>query len=261
MTEPANLIVLGILASLVAGLSTGVGALPIFLRRTYPERAIAAMLGFGAGVMLAATSFSLLMPALEAARVQQAHVLGALAVVGAGVLAGAACMFAAEKLLPHEHLYKGREGGDLIALKGTWLFVTAIAVHNFPEGLAVGVGFGGGDINNGLAITTGIALQNLPEGLVAALSLLAAQYSLRTAFGVAALTGAVETVGGFIGIAAVTLVAPLLPFALAFAGGAMLHVISQEIIPESHRFGFERSATGGVIVGFVLMMSLDSLFA
>lgn len=143
------------------------------------------------------------------------------------------------------------------SLKRVWLFIMAIAIHNFPEGLAVGVGFGGGDVANGIALAIGIGLQNMPEGLVVALSLLTEKYSRRTAFLISLITGLVEPLGGVIGAGAVTLVQPIFPIAMGFAAGAMLFVISDEIIPESHRLGYEKAATAGVMVGFVLMMFLD----
>lgn len=258
MNPPAELYgwsvpVLGTLASLGAGLATAVGALPVLFTRNVSQRAQDVMLGFGAGVMLAATSFSLIIPGLEAAGgdAQAAFV------VAAGIGLGALFLWATEHFAPHEHFIKGREGADVGQLKRIWLFVIAITLHNFPEGLAVGVGFGGGDVQGGLTLAAGIGLQNMPEGLVVALALVAQRYSVGRAILVAALTGLVEPVGGLLGAGLVSIAQPILPWGLAFAAGAMLFVVSDEIIPETHRKGFETEATLGVMVGFVVMMMLD----
>ena len=162
-----------------------------------------------------------------------------------------------DKIIPHEHFIKGHEGADAHALKRVWLFVFAITLHNFPEGLAVGVGFGGGDILNGITLAIGIGLQNIPEGLIVALALVVHKYSLKKAFLIALATGLVEPIGGLLGAGIVSVFMPLLPWGLAFAAGAMLFVISNEIIPESHRKGFAKQATLGVMVGFVVMLFLD----
>jgi ZIP family zinc transporter len=144
-------------------------------------------------------------------------------------------------------------------MKRIWLFIIAITIHNFPEGMAVGVGFGSGDIANGTSLAIGIGLQNMPEGLAVALPLLGLGYSRLKAIGIATLTGLVEPVGGLLGVAAVSIFHPVLPIGLAFAAGAMLFVISDEIIPETHAKGRSRLATFGIIVGFIIMMTLDNL--
>lgn len=247
---------LGLFASLLAGLGTAVGALPALLLRSVGRRAQDALLGFGAGVMLAATAFSLVEPALHAASGGKPTIAAA-AVVSAGLLLGAGALWIANAVLPHEHFVKGREGTATSRLQRTWLFVLAITLHNFPEGLAVGVGFGGHDISNGVALAIGIGLQNLPEGLVVALALIAAGRSRGSAVAIAAATGLVEPVGGAFGSFAVALAQSLLPWGLAFAAGAMLFVISDEIIPESHREQPATHATVGVVLGFVVMLVLD----
>ncbi len=211
------------------------------------------MLGFGAGVMLAATSFSLIVPAVEAAGGSTAGAF----IVAAGMALGGLFLWVTDKYSPHEHFIKGPEGADARNLRRIWLFVIAITLHNFPEGLAVGVGFGGGDIANGITLAVGIGLQNMPEGLVVALALIAERYSRPYAFGVALATGLVEPVGGAIGAGIVSIARPVLPWGLAFAAGAMLFVISDEIIPESHRKGYETEATFGVMFGFIVMMIMD----
>jgi ZIP family zinc transporter len=207
------------------------------------------MLGFAAGVMLAATFFSLLLPAIEAGGPWRAVV---------GLLLGVGLLIAADRLIPHLHFLHGREGLGS-RLGKVWLFAFAVTIHNFPEGLAVGVTFGQGDIGAAVALATGIALQNMPEGLAVALPLVGEGYSRGRALLYATMTGLAEPLAGALGALAVVEAAGLLPYALAFAAGAMLYVISDEIIPESHRRGHELAATGGLILGFTAMMLLDTL--
>jgi ZIP family zinc transporter len=248
---------LGLLGSAIAGLGTGLGALPILLFTRITQNAQGVLLGFGAGVMLAATAFSLVIPGLEAAAVRIDSPVYAATIVAFGIILGGVFLWLSNRYFPHEHFFKGHEGIKQANLKRAWLFVIAIAIHNFPEGLAVGVGFGGDDISNAIALTIGIGLQNMPEGLVVALSLLSEGYSKRNSILISLLTGSVEPVGGIIGAGTVAIAQPILPVAMGFAAGAMLFVISDEIIPESHRLGYEKSATTGVMVGFVMMMFLD----
>lgn len=248
-----SLILIGFTASFLAGLATGIGALPALFFRNISQRLQDIMMGFGAGVMLAATSFSLIVPAIEHA----GDGIKAAFIVAGGMMLGAVFLYFSDRYSPHEHFIKGSEGADARRLKRIWLFVIAITLHNFPEGLSVGVGFGGGDIKNGITLAIGIGLQNMPEGLVVALSLITERYSPWRALFIALFTGLVEPVGGFLGIGIVSVSQPILPWGLAFAAGAMLYVVSDEIIPESHRKGFEKEATFGVMVGFVLMMILD----
>jgi ZIP family zinc transporter len=207
--------------------------------------------------MLAATSFSLVVPGTEAALALGYSQFGAAVVMVAGLLLGAIFLESAHQLFPHEHFFKGPEGVNRAHLKRIWLFIIAIALHNFPEGLAVGVGFATGQVSDGLALALGIGLQNIPEGLVVALSLAGQGYSRLFAFAIALLTGLVEPISGILGATVVALAQPLLPWGMAFAAGAMLFVISGEIIPESHRQGLEREGTFGVLSGFVLMLLLD----
>ena len=245
--------VLGLIASLGAGLMTGLGALPVLFTRTISQRTQDIMMGFGAGVMLAATSFSLIIPAID----YTGDTVYSGVVVAGGMLLGALFLWANDKFLPHEHFFKGPEGADVKNLRRIWLFIIAITLHNFPEGLAVGVGFGGDDVRNGVSLAIGIGLQNMPEGLVVAIALLTEKYSVKKALWIATATGLVEPIGGLVGAGVVSIAQPILPWGLAFAAGAMLFVISDEIIPESHRKGFEKPATFGVMVGFVVMMFLD----
>jgi ZIP family zinc transporter len=252
---------LGTLGSLLAGLGTGLGALGIYLLRRPSDRAQDAMLSAAAGVMLAATFFSLLAPALEQTDEFTSNKVLGVMFVAAGLLAGAGGLFAIHRLVPHEHFVLGREGPSADRLARIWLFIIAITLHNFPEGMAVGVGFAGGDVGNGTSLAIGIGLQNIPEGFAVSISLLSIGYSRNAAFWVGTLTGLVEPVGGALGAAVVSVAEPALPIVLGMAAGAMLFVISDEIIPETHRRGYENVATFSLLGGFVAMMFLDTVFA
>jgi zinc transporter, ZIP family len=248
---------IGVIASLVAGLFTAVGALPIFFLRRISRATEDAMMGFGAGVMLAATAFELVLPAMDGAAAQYGSAGMAILVLVVGVGLGGGFLLLLHRLVPHEHFFIGpQSGADQLRVRRVYLFIFAIALHNLPEGLAVGVGFGG-DARDGMTLAVGIGLQNMPEGLVVAVALLSLGYSRAAAFGVSLLTGLVQPVGGLIGATAVSLMEALLPWGLAFAGGAMLFVISHEIIPESHRKGHEARATLGVLTGFVALLAID----
>ncbi len=250
MVVETNLILWGFLASLIAGLATGFGALPsLFIKQT-SQKWLDAMLGFAAGIMLAATVFSLLLPSLET---------GGIGIAILGLIIGAILLSLVDRLLPHLHFISGMEG-PRTRLKKTWLFIFAITLHNFPEGLSVGVSFGSGDIKVGIMMALAISIQNMPEGLAIALPLQREGYARRHALGYATLSGLVEPLAGLMGVCMITLFHPILPLALAFAAGAMLYVIFDEIIPESHRLGHEKQATFGGIAGFALMMLLDTLF-
>ncbi|WP_245848468.1 ZIP family metal transporter [Actibacterium ureilyticum] len=252
-----SIVLLGFLGSLAAGMMTAVGALPVLAGRAVSRRANDRMLGFAAGVMLSAAFFSLILPGLEAAEAVYGSVLAAALIAGGGIALGGLLVAVLNKTLPHEHFITGPEGADAGALAKIWLFVIAITIHNFPEGMAVGVGFGGGDIANGAALATGIGLQNAPEGLAVAVALRGQGFGRWRSFGVALATGLVEPLGGVIGAAAVGVSALVLPWGLTFAAGAMLYIISHEIIPETHRHGHQDAATTGLMVGLILMMILD----
>jgi len=245
-----GMILAGSLASLLAGLATGVGGLLVFFVRRVSDKFLDASLGFAAGVMLAASAFSLIVPALE---------IGGVWRVVLGIVLGAVFLVYAERFTPHIHRIAGTRG-PATHLSRLWLFILAITIHNLPEGLAVGVGFGEGDVRAGAVLAIGIGLQNVPEGLAVALPLLREGNTKLKAFLIALFTGLVEPMGGFLGISVVSMGKFLLPYGLAFAAGAMLFVISEEIIPETHSRGNDREATIGVIAGFLIMMILDSLF-
>jgi ZIP family zinc transporter len=242
----------------IAALATALGTLPVLLSQRFSQRTCDAMLGFGAGVMLAACSFSLIVPALAAAKAQGAGSWGAGGIVGAALVGGAALLMAMDRLIPHEHFIKGAEGPEAQQLKRVWLFVFAIALHNLPEGLAIGVAFGGTDPLSAAALSTGIAIQDVPEGMVVALALRGIGYGRLSSAGLGVLSGLVEPAAAVAGAAAMSVSASMLPVGLAAAAGAMLYVISHEIIPESHRQGHEHFATTGLVLGFVLMMLLDT---
>ncbi|SMX44542.1 ZIP family metal transporter [Actibacterium lipolyticum] len=248
---------MGLLASLAAGLMTGVGAIPVLLERKVSRRANDTMLGFAAGVMLSASFFSLILPGIDAAVSIYGNINIAALIAGAGIALGALAVAGLNEALPHEHFIAGPEGADPGALAKIWLFVIAITIHNFPEGMAVGVGFGGGDVTNGMSLATGIGLQNAPEGLAVAVALRGQGYGKLRAFVVALATGLIEPVGGLLGAAMVSVSEVILPWGLSFAAGAMIYIISHEIIPETHRHGHQNAATAGLTIGLILMMILD----
>lgn len=254
-----NIILLGFLASVAAGSMTMVGAIPVLFGRAITARQEDLLLGFAAGVMLAASFFSLLQPAVDNAEALYGSRFVPAAVVALGTLLGAAVIAAANEFIPHVHVVQG-EQGPASGMSKIWLFVAAITIHNFPEGLVIGVGFGGGSIENGTALALGMGLQNLPEGLAVAVALRGSGVAKGKAFLIASATGLVEPIGGLLGVTVVSLIHPLLPWALAFAAGSMLYIISHEIIPETHSRGHQREATGGMATGFVSMMFLDVAF-
>ncbi|AVM66951.1 MAG: ZIP family metal transporter [Fenollaria massiliensis] len=237
------------------GLMTALGAVPVFFTKNVSQKLLDVMLGFAAGIMLSATCFSLVMPSIE----YGGGDFKAVMITSAGIILGAFIIDMIDKFSPHEHLIDKRREGVSSSLSQIWLFIIAITIHNFPEGMATGVGFGTENIGDGLALALGIGIQNMPEGLAVALSLMREKYSVRYAFIVAALTGLVEPVGAVLGFGLVNIFKPVLPVVLASAAGAMLFVICDEIIPETHSKGYEREATYGIIFGFVIMMVLDIL--
>lgn len=260
MLAPQNVFWLGLLGSLLAGCGTFIGAAAVFVFRKRDVRTEIALLSGAAGVMLAATFFSLLLPAIQSAQVQYAGRYLGIVIVAFGLLSGAVTLLLVHRRAPHEHFVLGREGPEARKLGRVWLFVIAITLHNFPEGMAVGVGFAGTGISNGIALAAGMGLQNIPEGLAVAAALVAAGYARPESFWVACLTGLVEPLGGALGSAAIWLAQPLMPWVLGFTAGGMLFVISDEIIPETHRGGHENVATFALLIGFALMMLLDAAF-
>jgi ZIP family zinc transporter len=239
---------------ILPGVMTGIGAIPALFAKNVSRKWLDAMLGFAAGIMLAATCFSLILPSIEFGG---GHLVAVL-VTAAGIFVGALMIDVIDYFAPHEHLLsKHHEGVPSDSLKRIWLFVIAITIHNIPEGMAVGVAFGSNNISHGLAVAIGISLQNFPEGLAVAVALMREKYSAKKAFLIAALTGLVEPVMAFLGFGLVRLFSPALPFVLALAAGAMLFVIVDEVIPETSGGGNERIASYALIIGFIIMMVLD----
>jgi len=252
-----NLVLIGFLASLAAGLCTAIGAVPILFIGKPSDQQQNMFLGFAAGVMLAASFVALIIPGIEQAEALGATRTVAAATIVAAVLLGAVTLSMMNSFAPVDMTVIGPADATSDLKRRIWLFVAAITLHNFPEGLAVGVSFGGGDMNNGMATAIGIGLQNMPEGLAVAASLMTLGYSRRFAFLAALASGLVEPVGGLLGVAVVSLSATLLPWGLGFAAGAMIYVVASEIIPETQRLRPSVRATHGLMVGLVAMMFLD----
>lgn len=253
-----KIVVIGFFASILAGLATGIGALPALFFKNISNNLFNSLLGGAAGVMLAATAFSLLVPGLDFGN--QIWPGKGIYIVSMGMLIGALFLHYADSQLPHVH-FDAISDTHLKSLKKIWLFIMAITIHNFPEGMSVGVSFGSGEMKNGIVLAIAIALQNIPEGLAVALPLVGLGYNKWKAVGIATLTGLVEPVGGLLGITMVTVFSSVLPIAMGFAAGAMLFVISEEIIPETHSKGRSRHATFALMVGFIIMMTLDNLLS
>ena len=244
-----------LLTALGVGGATIIGSLIGFLFRGISHKFSDIVLSFAAGVMLSAAFVGLIMPSIEYGGEN------GIWMTILGIFAGAVCLSLIDKLVPHLHKIAGQdiEEHDNKNLGKVLLFVMAIAIHNLPEGIAAGVGFGSGDTTQALLIAGGIALQNIPEGMVIIGPLLAAGVKPGKTFLLAMMTGLVEVVGTLIGYFAVSISTAILPFALAFAGGTMLYVISDEMIPETHAHGSERGATYSLLVGFCLMLVFDFL--
>ena len=244
-----------LLTAIGVGGATVFGALIGFMFKKMSHKFSDIILSFAAGVMLAAAVLGLIMPSLE-----YGGKFGLLTTV-AGIFTGAICLNLIDKLVPHLHKMAGQdlEEHNNTKLSKVLLFVTAIAIHNLPEGIAAGVGFGSGNTSQAFLIAGGIALQNIPEGMVILAPMLVAGVSPKRTFVIAMLTGLVEVVGTFIGYFAVSVSSLILPFALAFAGGTMLYVISDEMIPETHAHGQQRWATYALLIGFCIMLVSDVL--
>jgi len=247
-------------AILLAGGATFAGALPVLYFRRLNDWSITVLLGFGGGVMLAATAFSLLLPGIEAASERYGSRLAVALVILLGIGLGSLLLALVHYVAPHEHFIKGVDCQRASRLARVWLFIIAIALHNFPEGLAVGVSFGSEDVQTGMLTALGIGLQNFPEGLIVAMSLVAEGYTIGYTLWVSLLTATIEPIASFLGLGIVSVAQASLPWALTFAAGAMLFVICDEIIPESNRRGRENEGTIGIIIGFTLLVILSILF-
>ena len=245
-----------LLTALGVGGATVFGSVIGFLFKNISHKFSDIVLSFAAGVMLAAAVLGLIIPSVE-----YGGQWGLLITI-AGIFAGALCLNLIDKAVPHLHKLAGADLEDHQSnanLSKVLLFVTAIAIHNLPEGIAAGVSFGSDNTSEALIIAGGIALQNIPEGMVIIGPMLAAGITPKRTLLCAMLTGLVEVVGTLLGYFAVTIASAILPFALAFAGGTMLYVISDEMIPETHAHGSQRGATYALLVGFCVMLVSDVL--
>ncbi|AWI80640.1 hypothetical protein CEW87_15450 [Parazoarcus communis] len=238
--------------------TTALGALPALLMRSLPQRVEDSMLGLAAGMMLAASAFSLLLPGLEAGESLLGNRGTGAAVVVFGMALGVLLMLGLDEFTPHEHDKTGPCGPGYEICGRVWLFVFAIALHNLPEGMAIGVSFSQGDMGVGLPLTTAIALQDIPEGLAVALALRTAGVKPVYSVLIAAASGLLEPVGALLGVGLAGGLALAYPIGLGLAAGAMIFVVSHEVIPETHRNGHQTSATLGLMAGFALMMVLDT---
>ncbi|MBN2700180.1 MAG: ZIP family metal transporter [Methylothermaceae bacterium] len=247
-------VVVGFFASVLAGLATVLGALPAVIFKQISFRTVNFMMGMAAGIMLAATAYSLVEPGVEYGN--ELWPGWGVYVVVAGILIGAWFLDWAERTIPHD-LFEG-EQDVAAALRKVWIFVAAITIHNFPEGLSVGVSYGGGDWSNGTLLAIAIGAQNIPEGMAVALPLIGIGYKPWKAVGIAMISGLVEPIGGLLGVTMVTVFEVLLPVAMGFAAGAMLFVIAYEIIPEFHSVDRSRRAVFGVLIGFAVMTVLET---
>ena len=243
-----------LLTALGVGGATIVGAVIGFFVRDVNHKTNDMILGFAAGIMLAAAINGLILPSFE-----QVGTSGLLIPV-VGIFAGAFFLNIMDRLTPHLHKLSGvdtEKHQDSKHLSRALLFVMAVALHNFPEGLAAGVGFGNEDISAAITVEVGIALQNIPEGIITVSPLVMSGVRRKRALLLASITGLIEVIGTFLGFYVSALSNRILPFALAFAGGTMLYIISDEMIPETHSHGFERAATYSILIGFTLMLILD----
>ena len=246
-----------ILTALGVGGATLIGAIIGFLFKNISHKFSDVVISFAAGVMLCAAVTGLILPSLESGT------LNSLVVCIVGIFAGALVIHIFDKAVPHLHRLTTGEADkpseSQRRVNKVLLFVTAIAIHNIPEGIAAGVGFGSSDTSLALSVAIGIALQNIPEGMVIIGPMLSCGISARRTFFIAAFTGVVEVLGTFLGYFAVSFSSAILPFALSFAGGTMLYIISDEMIPETHAHGSERAATYSLLVGFCLMLVMNTL--
>ncbi|MBE6746624.1 MAG: ZIP family metal transporter [Ruminococcaceae bacterium] len=245
-----------LLTALGVGGATVIGSILGFIFKKVSHKFSDIVLSFAAGVMLAAAVLGLIVPSVE-----YGGKYGLLICI-VGIFVGALCLNLIDKLVPHLHKLVGadiEEHSNNANLSKVLLFVTAIAIHNLPEGIAAGVSFGSDNPSEALVIAGGIALQNIPEGMVIIGPMLASGISPRKTFICAMITGLVEVIGTLLGYFAVSVASAILPFALAFAGGTMLYVISDEMIPETHAHGNERGATYALLAGFCLMFASDVL--
>lgn len=239
-----------------AAAATALGTLPVLFAQNFTKRTYDCFLGFGAGVMLGATAFSLVIPALSAAKSAGAGSWESSLMVGAGIMFGAGAILLLGRAVRTEGILSNEP--DKVSLRRAWLFVWAVALHNLPEGLAIGVAFAGIDVEKATSLATGVSIQDVPEGLVVALALHAVGYSRLTAVAMGVASGLVEPIAAVFGVALIGISAGLLPYALAAAAGAMLLVIVNDVIPESRQSGNGTQASIALVFGFILMTVLDT---
>ena len=246
------------MGGMTAAAATALGTLPVLFAQNFSKRTYDCFLGFGAGVMLAATAFSLVIPALNAAKSAGAGNWEASLLAGAGIMVGAMAIMLLGRAVRADGILETGSGTDSISLRRAWIFVWAVALHNVPEGLAIGVAHAGIDLEKATSLTTGISIQDVPEGLVVALALRSVGYGRLTAVGLGIASGLAEPVAAVIGVALIGISGGLLPIALAAAGGAMLFVIVNDVIPESRQSGNGTWASIALLIGFILMTVLDT---
>ncbi len=262
--EGLNPVLQALLGTCFTWFMTAAGAAAVFAFTNVNRKVLDGMLGFAAGVMIAASYWSLLAPAIEMA--EESGALPAWIPAASGFIGGGLFLWMIDHILPHLHL--GLPTSEAEGLKTTWrrsiLLVLAITLHNFPEGLAVGVAFGAvaaglpaASLAGAVALAIGIGIQNLPEGMAVSVPLRREGLSRLRSFWYGQLSGTVEPIAGVIGAAAVVLMRPILPYALAFAAGAMIYVVAEELIPEAHMDKHSHIATWGTMLGFAVMMILD----
>ena len=249
---------LALLGGSAAFAATAFGAVPGIALRGLSQRIEDSMLGLAAGMMLAASSFSLILPGLDAGQTITGSPGWGAATVVVGMALGVLLMLGLDQFTPHEHVHGGPCGAGCERLNRLWLFVLAITLHNLPEGMAIGVSFSQGDMSVGVPLTSAIAIQDIPEGLAVAMALRAAGLTPFRAALLAAATGLMEPLGALLGVGLTSGLALAYPVGLGLAAGAMIFVVSHEVIPETHRNGHQTPATLGLMGGFALMMVLDT---
>lgn len=244
-----NLTLMGFYGGIFISLLNLFGAIFILLFSKISQKLLDTLLGFAAGIMLTASFTSLIIPGIE---------IGGILPVLLGILLGSLTMSIGDRIIPHMHFIKGKEGIKTERIRAVWLFIFAITLHNMPEGLAVGVGFGSGKIKEAITLMVAIGIQNIPEGFSVAISSLNAELGKRFYASIVGIrSGLVEIPLAVLGAWLTSMMKTILPYAMGFAAGAMLYVISDEIIPETHRKGHEKFATLGTIIGIVVMLYLD----
>lgn len=247
----------GTIAAVFTSLFAGIGGFMIFLKKRYSRNNIDFMLNIAAGIMLASSVFTLLAPAASSInQVESNHYWGGFWIVAA-IMCGVGIIWVLHEILPHEHEYSGKHGMNAANIRSSLMFIFAIAIHKFPEGLAVGVAYAGQELFDPKALAVGIALQNIPEGLMVAVSLVAIDFSRLRAALLAALSGLMQPLGAVVGILGTGFSPKLVPFGMALAGGTMLFVIINEVLPETYIRRSEEKSSAAILFGFIFMTYLS----